>query len=197
MTSTTVLWSLCLHTCVHTIPLTVLSFHVLIISMFWNWGVSYRVSLTSWPLFLLLFDHAITVGHHLALTYALVFHTILNYFSRTLNVLTSTAALILLQQPQVWGRMPLIKIIKSEQFIKKIIGKHEKETHSVACVSWLVPWQLSYMEASPSASKPTVTDTWDLMRNPILTSLKKNRKQSLSHKKESFPFMLLSYKQRL
>lgn len=101
MTSTPVLWSLCVHTCVHTVPLTVLSFHVQIISMFWNWGVSYRVSLTNWPLFRLLFDHAITVGHYLALTYALVFHTILNYLSRTLNVLTSSAALILLQQPQL------------------------------------------------------------------------------------------------
>lgn len=66
--------------------------------------------------------------------------------------------------------MPSIKIITSEQFIKKIIGKHQKETHSVACVLWLVPLQLSSTDASPSASKPAVIDTWDLMMNLILTS---------------------------
>lgn len=118
----------------------------------------------------LLFDHAITVWHYLALAYALVFHTILNSFSRTLNVLTSSAVLILSQQLQLWGRMPSIKIITSEQFITKITGKHQKETHNVACALWLVPLQLSSMDASPSASKSAVTDTWDLMMNLILTS---------------------------
>lgn len=107
------------------------------------------------------------------------FPSILNYFSRTLNVLTSSATLILLQQLQLWGRMPSIKIITSEQFIMKITGKHQKETHSVACVLWLVPLQLSTTDVSPSASKPAVTDTWDLMTNLILTSfLKKNYLQA-------------------
>lgn len=96
--------------------------------------------------------------------------------------------------------MPSIKIITSEQFITKMTGKHQKETHSVACVLWLVPLQLSSTDVSPSASKPAVTDTWDLMTNLILTSFFKKKticKQSLSHEKENFPFMLISDEWRL